>query len=100
MKLFRSRLISALAIMVVATQLVIACAPATAPGAAANSKYARKAPAAMPMPASKDAGSKIDPLVFQQAVRKLWEDHITWTRVYIVAAAAGLPERDTAAQRL
>jgi len=43
---------------------------------------------------------KIDPLVFQQAVRKLWEDHVTWTRVYIIAALADLPEADSAAQRL
>src|SRR5512145_173399 len=43
---------------------------------------------------------KIDPLVFQQAVRKLWEDHVTWTRVYIIAALADLPEADIAAQRL
>src|SRR5687767_15560525 len=39
------------------------------------------------------------PLVFQQAVRKLWEDHVTWTRVYIIAALADLPEADAAAQR-
>ncbi|HEX5807849.1 MAG TPA: hypothetical protein VFY25_04235 [Anaerolineales bacterium] len=44
--------------------------------------------------------TKIDPLVFQQAVRKLWEDHVTWTRVYIIAALADLPEADIAAQRL
>jgi hypothetical protein len=43
---------------------------------------------------------KIDPLVFQQAVRKLWEDHVTWTRVYIIAALADLPEAEIAAQRL
>jgi hypothetical protein len=43
---------------------------------------------------------KIDPLVFQQAVRKLWEEHVTWTRVYIIAALADLPEADAAAQRL
>ena len=43
---------------------------------------------------------KIDPLVFQQAVRKLWEDHVTSTRVYIIAALADLPEADIAAQRL
>jgi hypothetical protein len=42
----------------------------------------------------------IDPLVFQQAVRKLWEDHVTWTRVYIIAALADLPEADVAAGRL
>ena len=43
---------------------------------------------------------KIDPLVFQQTVRKLWEDHVTWTRVYIIAALADLPEAEIAAERL
>lgn len=100
MKVFQSKLIGALALIVVAAQLVVACAPAAAPAYAAAPRYARVAPAAMPMPTPAGSSSNIDPLVFQQAVRKLWEDHITWTRVYIVAAAAGLPETDTAAQRL
>lgn len=34
------------------------------------------------------------------AMRKLWEDHITWTRVYIIDALAGLPDADAAAGRL
>ncbi|HKA17802.1 MAG TPA: hypothetical protein VKN18_05750 [Blastocatellia bacterium] len=33
-------------------------------------------------------------------MRKLWEDHITWTRVFIISAAAGLPDKDAATQRL
>ena len=33
-------------------------------------------------------------------MRKLWEDHITWTRFYIVSVAAGLPDKDLTAQRL
>jgi hypothetical protein len=33
-------------------------------------------------------------------MRKLWEDHITWTRVYIIDALAGLPDTDAASQRL
>ena len=33
-------------------------------------------------------------------MRKLWEDHITWTRLYIVSVAADLPDRDLTAQRL
>jgi hypothetical protein len=33
-------------------------------------------------------------------MRKLWEDHITWTRLYIVSAEAGAPDTDATAQRL
>jgi hypothetical protein len=33
-------------------------------------------------------------------MRKLWEDHVTWTRLYIVAATADLPEKDATAKRL
>jgi hypothetical protein len=33
-------------------------------------------------------------------MRKLWVDHITWTRLYIVSVAAGLPDKDATAQRL
>jgi hypothetical protein len=33
-------------------------------------------------------------------MRKLWEDHITWTRLYIVNALADLPSKDQTAQRL
>lgn len=35
-----------------------------------------------------------------QAMRKLWEDHITWTRLYIVEAVAGLPGANETAARL
>ncbi len=34
------------------------------------------------------------------AMRKLWEDHITWTRLYIVSDVADLPGKDATAQRL
>lgn len=34
------------------------------------------------------------------AMRKLWEDHITWTRCYIISAVAGLEDADQVAQRL
>src|SRR5438105_1663478 len=37
---------------------------------------------------------------FQAAMRKLWEDHITWTRVFIISAAANLPDKSAATQRL
>jgi hypothetical protein len=34
------------------------------------------------------------------AMRKLWEDHITWTRLYIVSAATDSPDKDPTTQRL
>ena len=47
------------------------------------------------------SGSTADSVVeLRQAMRKLWEDHITWTRLYIVSAAAGLPDQHVTADRL
>ena len=37
---------------------------------------------------------------FRNEMRRLWEDHITWTRLYIVSAAADLPDLDLTTQRL
>ena len=37
---------------------------------------------------------------FHDAMRKLWEDHVTWTRLYIVSAAAGLPDNKVTTDRL
>ena len=34
------------------------------------------------------------------ALRKLWSDHVIWTREYIVAAVAGTPDASAAAGRL
>lgn len=50
-------------------------------------------------PAAAAAG-KIDRAAFHDAMRKLWEDHVTWTRLYIVSAAAGLPDTQATAERL
>lgn len=99
----------AFAIFVIATQLLAACAPSlsiansvpshshTAPHSSQVAAPSNVDISALQQAVRKD---KIDPLVFQQTVRKLWEDHVTWTRVYIIAALADLPEADTAAQRL
>lgn len=34
------------------------------------------------------------------AMRGLWQDHVTWTRVYLISAIAGLPDNSQAAERL
>ena len=34
------------------------------------------------------------------AMRKLWEDHITWTRLFIVSAVADLPDKGATTDRL
>lgn len=39
-------------------------------------------------------------LAFRNAMRKLWEDHITWTRLFIVSAAADLPDKGPTTDRL
>ena len=66
------------------------------PARAARNSPARAAPVAR-------AADKVEPAkqaAFQDAMRKLWEDHITWTRVFIISAVAGLPDKDAATQRL
>src|SRR5512143_1000884 len=100
MKLFHSKTLVLTAALLIATQLAIACAPAVTHAQSQQPAETAAAPSTMTMAAATATGSGIDLLVFQQAVRKLWEDHITWTRVYIIGALAGLPEADAAAQRL
>src|SRR5947209_1064497 len=53
---------------------------------------------ASPKGADKDMTAK--QLELRNAMRKLWEDHITWTRVFIISAAGDLADKDAATQRL
>jgi alkanesulfonate monooxygenase SsuD/methylene tetrahydromethanopterin reductase-like flavin-dependent oxidoreductase (luciferase family) len=46
------------------------------------------------------AKAKIDRQVFHDAMRKLWEDHITWTRLVIIGVFEDLPDLDPTVQRL
>ena len=52
--------------------------------------------------ASTKASAKLSAkaVAFRSAMDKLWEDHITWTRMVIVDFAAGLPDLQTAEARL
>jgi len=47
-----------------------------------------------------EAKSKIDAQDFHDAMRKLWEDHITWTRLVIISTFADLPDLEPTTQRL
>jgi len=44
--------------------------------------------------------SKMSALAFHDAMRKLWEDHITWTRLVIVDLASGAAETNATVTRL
>ena len=46
-----------------------------------------------------DAGA-IDPVAFHEAMRALWMDHVSWTRLFILSAAADSPDTDVVAARL
>lgn len=50
--------------------------------------------------AAAEAKPKTDAQVFHDEMRKLWEDHITWTRLVIVSIANNLPDTDPTVQRL
>lgn len=47
-----------------------------------------------------ERGPAIDECQLRIDLRKLWEDHITWTRVYMISALANLPDQSAAASRL
>lgn len=47
-----------------------------------------------------EAKAKMDAQAFHDTMRKLWEDHITWTRLVIVSIANDLPDTQSTVQRL
>lgn len=86
------------AIAVVATLGLAGCGTDADPSAAAA-----PAPAVVTHQSSDHAAPaahRISRAAFRQEMRKLWEDHITWTRLYIVSAVAELPDLDATANRL
>jgi hypothetical protein len=46
------------------------------------------------------ATNQIRPADLRRDLRSLWEDHITWTRLYIVSAISDLPDAQVTAERL
>ena len=56
-------------------------------------------------PPAAEPGISVDDAAYRQEalrtdMRKLWEDHVTWTRLFIVSALAGAADTDATAQRL
>jgi len=64
--------------------------------AVSKSLAARTAPASLVLDKSDSAKQS----AFHDAMRKLWGDHITWTRLFIVEAIGDLPDKGATTERL
>ncbi|MES1259848.1 MAG: hypothetical protein ABUL71_04570, partial [Gemmatimonadota bacterium] len=73
------------------SSVIVAAALAGTGGAFAATSLDRPATV---VPSRMTAGALHD------AMRKLWEDHVTWTRLYIISAVAGQPDAKPALDRL
>jgi hypothetical protein len=81
--------LSTLGVVVVLAPMLLVNGPATA----ADAQTPQAAPKAASV--SGDAVAKL-----KHDMRKLWTDHVVWTRAYIVAALADQPDAQAAANRL
>jgi hypothetical protein len=46
------------------------------------------------------AGISVEELAFRNDMRRLWEDHVTWTRLAIISLTTGSPDTDATVGRL
>jgi hypothetical protein len=46
------------------------------------------------------AGISVEELAFRQDMRKLWEDHVTWTRLAVISLTTGSPDTEATVGRL
>lgn len=60
-----------------------------------GSSFSRVSQSASILPTANDKQT-----AFQGAMRKLWEEHINWTRGFIISAVADLPDKAAATERL
>jgi hypothetical protein len=74
--------------------------PAAAADGHVDTAIAARAETSAKPQSEKPQSGKLDAEAFNQAVRKLWEDHVTWTRLFIVSASADLPDLDATTARL
>lgn len=82
--------------LAVTAAVVIAVAAAIPAVAGAREEHARSAHAAH----SDSRGLNSRQLAFHDAMRKLWEDHVTWTRLAIVSFVSDLPDLQATEARL
>jgi hypothetical protein len=53
-----------------------------------------------PTKAAPHAAAAAKQSAFRDAMRRLWEDHIVWTRQFVVSAVADLPDKGAVTERL
>lgn len=81
------------------SQTVVACAYSAVLAFAALGAAPRKAAAGEILVTAPMAGEN-KRTAFRKSVRKLWAEHMIWTRSYIVATIAGTPDAGEASARL
>ena len=79
----------------VAAMLIGGAQVGSAAGASAVAEGARRGSAVEHLPAASANAARL-----REDMRKLWSDHVIWTRHYIVAAIDGSPDVNAAATRL
>ncbi len=79
--------------------LAVITATILVPAVAAETSHSSPSSGAVAL-SSSDNAAIVDKTEFRQDMRKLWEDHIIWTRQVIVSLLGGLPDLDAAVARL
>jgi hypothetical protein len=84
-------------VLAITAALLLAACGAAAPAGTGGSAPTQTATAAT---FSRDLAATAKARALHDTMRKLWEDHVTWTRLYLVSAIAGLPDTAATAERL
>ena len=77
------------------TRILLACVAVTAAAVTVTARGDRDLSLAQG-----SSGASRTELAFRQDMRKLWTDHVVWTRDYIIAAVDDKPDAEAAAARL
>ena len=86
----------AIAALVAGGFVVVGQVSTRSPAAQAATAHHHSAASSVPSAPIRSAKA----IQLRNRMRKLWEDHITWTRTFIISSIAGLPDTATAAGRL